>query len=231
VQRLGKLRIWVIFGLALCFAGTGIAQDSVQKTGKALVVNGRTVVPELMQINGHSYVDIETLARITNGEVRVEPNRIVLTIPVSSPLPATTAAAPPTPPGLSKEFASASVSVLADMTEWRGAIGMMISYGLVVSDSWTHDYHDRVEADLAQAAVAATTESDHEALPLLQSEFDKLTAWANDVLAARQRLNGAKTVDPDALKNDPSLASITACGRFLNRMIVSGSFSDDSSCH
>jgi len=40
-----------------------------------------------------------------------------------------------------------------------------------------------------------------------------LAGWASDVMAARQALNGAKTVDHNALQNDPVLAKITSCGR------------------
>ncbi len=217
-----------MFGLILFSAGNALAQGTAPPATKTLVVNGRTVGAELKVIDGHSYVDLETLARITNGTVTVEPNRIVLTIPVAAAAPS---APPPPPEGLSRDFASTAVSSLADMREWRGAISTMITYGLVVSASWSTDYHDRVDADLAQAAVAATTESDRNALSLLRNEFDKLTAWANETLAARQALNGAKAIDPNALKNDPSLAAITSCSRFLNGMIVSGTFADNASCH
>jgi hypothetical protein len=194
-------------------------------------VNGKTVGTEVKEINGRSYVDVEALAQVTNGVVTVEPNRIVLTIPISNSSDAANSAAPAPVPRLSKDFASASVGLLADMREWRGAIGTMITFGLVVSDSWSQQYHDRVEAAIAQAAVVATTASDQNALPLLRNEFDKLTAWANETLAARQALNGAKTIDPDALKNDPALTAITNCSRFLNGMIVSGTYSDNAACH
>lgn len=221
----------LLVGLILSSAKAGFAQATAGKAGKTLVVNGKTMDAEVTQINGHSYVDIETLAQLTNGAVTVEPNRIVLTIPAAGAAAPAAPAAPPAPEGISRDFAATAVSTLADMREWRGAISMMITYGLVVSSSWSSDYHDRVEADLSQAAVAATTESDQNALPLLRNEFDKLNAWANETLAARQALNGAKTVDPNALKNDAALQKITDCGQFLNRMIVSRAFSDNASCH
>jgi hypothetical protein len=231
VHRLIEIRRIGLFGLILFSAGNVWAQGTASSATKTLVVNGRTVSAELKVIDGHSYVDIETLAQITNGVVTMEPNRIVLTIPTSNSTDAANSAAPPPVPRLSKDFASASVGLLADMREWRGAIGTMITFGLAVSDSWSQQYHDRVEAGLTQAAVAATTESDRNALPLLRNEFDKLTEWANETLTARQALNGAKTIDPDALKNDPSLAAITNCSRFLNGMIVSGTYSDNAACH
>jgi len=84
---------------------------------------------------------------------------------------------------------------------------------------------------LRQAQLAALTDSDRSALQLLQSEADNLTAWWNGVLTARQNLNGATTIDPDALQNDTALAKIRACSQFLNSMLVSGTFTDNTSCH
>ena len=231
VRRPNNLLAVLIFGLVLSLTNTLGAQGNPDKTNKTLVVNGKTVGAELLQINGHSYVDIETLAQITNGAITVEPTRIVLTIPNSNSGAAAGAGPPQIAPGLSKEFASAAIAELAEMREWRGAIGAMVTYGLAVNGSWSQDYHSRVEAGLAQTALAASTDADRNALPLLRGEFDNLTSWANEVLAARQALNGAKTVDPNALRNDPSLAKITDCSRFLNGMVVSGSFTDNASCH
>ena len=80
----------LVVGLILFSAKAGLAQESSEKPSKALVVNGKTMDAQVAQINGRSYVDIETLAQLTNGTVAVEPNRIVLTIPA----PAAGAAAP-----------------------------------------------------------------------------------------------------------------------------------------
>jgi hypothetical protein len=228
VDRRITIRWFGIFGLILLSTGYTLAQGTALEPSKFLVVNGKTVGTEVKEIDGRSYVDLEALAQITNGAVTVEPNRIVLTIPTST----ATDSAPPRPVlRLSRDFAGSAVGLLADMREWRGAIGTMITFGLAVSDSWSQQYHDRVEAGIAQAAVVATTESDQDALPLLRNEFDQLTAWANETLAARKALNGAKTIDPNALSNDPSLARIADCSRFLNGMIVSGTFSDNAVCH
>jgi hypothetical protein len=275
-----RFLIWLGFVLAL--AGTLFAQST---SDKVLVVNGKTVESGVVQIGGRSYVDVETLAQITNGTFVVDPHRVVLTIPVANApaptaavatAPATTVTVPttaahaaktaadtataevaapngaapvsasaaaaaneaaseepaPAPPkGISKQFASIAIAALADMREWRGAISAMISHGLAVSDAWAAGYRDQAQADLAQAAVAATTDDDRNALQLLRSEESNLENWWNTVLGQRQDLNGASTIDPDALKNDPMLAKIRSCSQFLNSMIVSGTFSDNSACH
>jgi hypothetical protein len=260
-----NLLSFVRFGLILAIPGSLFAQGTPNKT---LVVNGKTVEAAVRQIDGHSYVDVETIAQLTDGTFIVDPHQVVLNIPVakssnaaaatpatpaakSTPAAATvvesapsavaasapvTAVAPATvvpaePPGISRGFAAAAISAVADMQEWRGATSAMITHGLALGDAWAESYHLRVMEGLRQAQLAALTDSDRSALQLLQSEADNLTAWWNGVLTARQNLNGATTIDPDALQNDTALAKIRACSQFLNSMLVSGTFTDNSNCH
>ena len=221
MNRLSHLQYVVLLGFVLSIAAVLLAQRAPNKT---LVVNGETTGATIMQINGRSYVDIETLAQITNGTVTVEPNRIVLTIPAG-------AAPPPAPEGLSKDFASAAIAELAEMREWRGAIGTILTFGAPVVGTWPEDYRNRADADLMQAAVAASTASDQGALELLRNEFANLAQWASDVVTTRQTLNATKTVNPDIMQNDQALAKISDCSRFLGAMLVSGVFADNPSCH
>jgi hypothetical protein len=244
----GNSRFFLPLGFVLALAGVLFAQTA---PNKILVVNGKSAGPAVRQIDGRSYVDIETLAQITNGVVTIERHRIVLTIPASdsgatasaapasaapddaAPVDTAPASAPRVQPpqGLSRDFASTAIAALAEMREMRGAVRAMITYGFSVSDTWAQDDQGRVMTGLRQAEVAATTEDDQHALQLLQNEADKLASWANGVLAARQVLNSAVTLDPNALQNDPALAKIRSCGQFLNAMLVSGTFADDASCH
>src|SRR5467141_2074734 len=250
MSKHGNFRFFLPLGFFLALAGVLFAQTA---PNKILVVNGKSAGPAVRQIDGRSYVDIEALAQVTNGVVTIERHRIVLTIPASdsgatagaapadappadagaAPASAPAANAPPAqpPPGLSRGFASAAIAALAEMREMRGAIRTMITYGLAVSDTWAQEDQGRVMTGLRQAEVAATTEDDQHALQLLQNEADKLASWADSVFAARQVLNGAMTVDPNALQNDPAAVKIRSCGQFLNTMLVSGAFADDPSCH
>jgi hypothetical protein len=223
MKQFGKFFLSLLsLGLILSVSET-VAQDTPTKT---LIVNGNTVDAGVVQIEGRSYVDIEGLAKGIGGSVTFEGNQVSLTIPTPSPSPA-----PQTQEGMSKEFQKIAVFTLAEMREWKGAIGSVVSSGLPVAGTWSQDYHDRIEADLMQAALAASTDPDRQALQLLQHEFELLTDWANMVLGERQALNAARTIDPNSLQNDQSLAKISKCGQFLSSMIVSGTFSDDSSCH
>ena len=220
----------LLTGFILLFAGILLAQNTPDR---ALIVNGKSE-GTVVQMGGRAYVDVETVAQFTNGSVTLEPNRIVLTFPeagstaVASSAPAQLAAPPP---GLSRNFAILAIAELAEMREWRGAVGTILTYGVPVVGTWPQDYHDHIDANLMQVAVAASTSADQDAMQLLRNEFSNLTQWANGVVSTRQSLNATNTVRPDTLQSDQALAKISDCSRFLSSMLVSGVFADDQSCH
>ncbi len=230
MKRNLNFRMVLSTGIILSLAGVILAQTAANKT---LVVNGNSAGAVVREIDGHTYVEIEALARATNGVVTIEPTRVLLAIPVGTPATAATVAAvkAPVEHGLSTEFKRAAIAELANMREWRGAVGAMITYGLAAGSATAQDYHAICEEGLSQATVVATTNEDLNALQLLKTEYNNLAAWAAQVMADRKALNGARTIDPNSMANDPALAKITACGRFLNTMIVSGAYNDDVSCH
>ncbi|HXU21509.1 MAG TPA: hypothetical protein VN788_13080 [Verrucomicrobiae bacterium] len=227
-------RLTLMLGLILSLAAVLSAQSTPNATpnasNKTLVVNGKAVPAGVRQINGRAYIDVETLAQATNGVVKMESNRVVLTIP--GPNSTVSPGAPPSnSQELSRSFAVGAIGEVSEMREWRGAIGAMVTYGLAISGSWAQDYRNRVQTGLTQLASVASTDGDRNALQLLTSEFDNLAEWSNEIFTARQNLNGAKTVDPNALSNDPQLAKITNCSSSLEGMLISGTFSDDGGCH
>jgi hypothetical protein len=229
--------IWyfLTFAFILLFAGLLLAQNTPDRP---LIVNGKSA-GMAVQMGSHAFVDVETIAQATNGTVTIEPDRIVLTIPApgssAAPSPGPSAGLAPLPPapppGLTRNFASQAIAELAEMREWRGAVGTILSYGVPVVGTWPQDYHDRVESDLERVALAASTAADEEAMQLLRNEFSNLERWANDVVSARQSLNATNSVRPDAMQSDTTLAKISDCSRFLSSMLVSGQFADDQSCH
>ena len=227
----GRISYFFTFGFILLFAGILLAQNVPDR---ALIVNGKSA-GMVVQMGGHAYVDVETVAQFTNGSVTLEPDRIVLTFPASetiaAPSPSLAPLPPAPPPGLSRNFASLAIAELAEMREWRGAVGTILTYGVPVVGTWPQDYHDRVEANLGQVGVAASTAADEDALQLLQNEFSNVERWASDVVATRQALNATNTVRPDTMQSDTTLAKISDCSRFLSSMLVSGVFADNPSCH
>jgi hypothetical protein len=213
-----------ITGVFIC-AGVLLAQTAP----KVLLINGEPSDVEVIQIDGHWYIPVEALVEITNGTVTIEAKRIVLYTPSTGAVTNAPAYAPPE--GLSRAFASAAVATLAEMREWRGAIETMITYGLAVSSSWGQSYHDQAQVSLMQLTMAATTDSDRDTLQLLRNAFDMQSSWNGSVLAARQAFDGAQTVNPNTLRDDPVLAKLRDCSNFLDSMLVTGNFSDNARCH
>jgi len=191
------------------------------------VVNGKTTRAPILLFRGRSYVDVETLAQVTDGSVTFQGNKIILTIPPSS----SGSSAADAPPRLSKEFAGAALVELAAMREWQGAIETMIRFQIQATELWFKNYHDRAEENLRLAKVAASTPSDQQALQLLQNEFANLADWADNAVATRESLNATRTMDPNVLQNDRVLQKISNCAQSLSSMLVSGVFADVSSCH
>ena len=223
----GTIPYYILFGIILACAGMLFAQAIPDRT---LFVNGKSY-GTVAQIDGRSYVDIETLTQITGGSVTIEPNRILLTIIAPGSEANSNAAPPPPPQGLSRGFSSAAISELAEMREWRGAVGTILTYNVPVVGTWPQDYRDHVNANLLQVGLAASTPSDQDAFQLLSNEFANLEQWADQVVSNRNSMNATNTVTPNAVGNDQTLAKITDCGRFLNSMLVSGAYADNASCH
>lgn len=226
MKKTGKCFLSVL--TVIFVASQTVAQDT---PGKTVIVNGKTLDAVVIQFQGRSYIDIEGLAEGLGASVSFEPNQIELNIPVPEPSPATPDQQDLSKQGMSKQFQQSAISALAQMREWRGAIIALITTGMPVAGTWSQDYHDRVETDLMQTTLAASTDADHQALQLLQREFDLLAEWADNVLGEREALNAARNIDPNSLQNDATLAKISKCAQFLSSMIVSDTFSDDSSCH
>ena len=74
----GMLPYIILIGFLLSLAGILLAQSTPDRT---LFVNGKPA-GSVTQVAGHSYIDIDTVAQITNGTITVEPTRILLNIPV-----------------------------------------------------------------------------------------------------------------------------------------------------
>jgi hypothetical protein len=227
MKRLPQPCPLAVLALSLLLPSHVLAQNAPEK--KALVVNGRTTEETVVQIGGHSYVDIDTLARIMNATVSFAPGRVVLTVPADAGAKPERAA-----PALSKDFAKAGISQLAEMWEWKGAIASAIRFGFAAGNwlgPWLHDHRVRAEDSFSQTSLEAKTESDKKVLQLLKNELANLGEWDSNTQATIHSLNAEQTVDPSAAENDPLLAKISECGTSLRAMLVGGEFADSPSCH
>ena len=225
MNKRGNLQKAGLPGLVLSLAAVLLAQSVPDKT---LVVNGKPTGAVVHEIDGRSYVAVESLALITNGTLSIEADRVVLTIPEAGPAGTPGGAAAP---GLSGGFANAAIAAVAGIQEWEGALRTMVTYGLAFSGAWAQSYQDQVAASITQASMAASTDFDRSALEMLNDEYANLTNWASKLNAERQALDGSRTVDPNALKNDAAMTKITDCSNRLGAMLVSGDVVDEPSCH
>jgi hypothetical protein len=210
-----------------------LAQVSSQK--KTLVVNGRSGDATVLQLNGRTYVDLETLAHIADGSLAFRGNQVTLALPASdatAPATESPGSYPAAQARLSREFSVAAIETLAEMREWASTTANAIQNGYPITESWVINYREKAATSLRQASANASTESDHNALALLTNEFQNVEKWSNDLIEARKNMDTAKySMSQDALRNEPLSQTIINCGHFLGTMLGSGEFKDDPSCH
>jgi hypothetical protein len=221
-------RGWLILFVLLIVPGLALSQ-AVQQN-RTLIVNGRSGHVKVLEIDGRSYVDLESLARIANGTLGFSGNQITLTLP-SSATGTASAAAPSSPPansGFSKEFLRASIEEMVVIREWRSALVNSIENNYPIQEDWVERYRAQAYTSLGLASVAASTDSDRSAVQLLSNEFDNMKALSVKLLAERKTMH---LVSPENLKDDPLNQNILTCARSLASMAVGGQFVDDASCH
>lgn len=219
----------LISGLFLLFGGLGESQTA-QQSGR-LFVTGRPGEAAVIQAGGRSYVDVEGLARITNGTLSFSGNRIALTLPMPGGGTGTTAprAAQPAPPqGFSRDFLRAGIEAGAEIREWRSALETAVQYGFPPGDTWINRYSGAAATAISLASAAASTDDDRQGFQLLNNEFNNMQSLSNKMLSARKNMN---YIAPDALQNDPLDQKILACGQALHAMAAAGRYQDANVCH
>jgi hypothetical protein len=209
---------------------TGIAAAQSQYQQKTLVVNGHTGDAMVYQIEGKSYVDLESLVRIANGSLSFSGGKIVLTVPAGSEAqagPADQAAS-----GLSDNFIRAALQDVATIKEWTNTLAYAVQRGVPGDGSRLVAFHDRAADQLRLAKVAAANDQDQSALRLLTNHFNLMSTWNDKLVAERKRMDTGKySIDQNALANDESYQKITGCSKYLNSMLPSGHFHDDRVCN
>ena len=111
--------IWLVFVLLTSLQVLVLTQAA--QRNRTLVVTGHPGELTVVDIGGHSYVEIKILARLVNGSLSFQGDRMVLTLPTfskdrSAPAPAVNQ---PLASGFSKDFLKAGLEELADIREWR----------------------------------------------------------------------------------------------------------------
>ncbi len=81
------LKLALLLSLPLAAAG-----QTTQTQAGTLIIAGQPDQAALVRLNGKSYVDIESLARITHGSVRFQGSQTILSLPSSSSAPSASSA-------------------------------------------------------------------------------------------------------------------------------------------
>src|SRR5512146_1976405 len=206
----------------------GEAAAQVQQESRTLVVNGHTGKATVVQINGRTYIDLENLARVANGSVGFRGKQITLTLPSIASASEESPAPEEAHAGLSRNFRTAGIETIARMREWASTLAYAVQNGYGVTENWAAGYRDQAASSLNLATAAASTDTDHDALQLLNNEFEEVKLWSSNLVDAKKSMDTAKySLSPNVLRDEPLSQKITTCGRFLGSMLGSGEFKDD----
>ena len=210
-----------------------IAMGQSEQQAGSLTIEGYQGKANLFRYQGRVLVDLQDLARITNGSLNFEKNSIVLTLSVpdgsSSSEEAHTS-------GFSRPFMRAAIEAMASIREWGGMLQVIVQNGYPVGKAMAGNtiraYQGRAADSVALASAAASTEDDHRGLELLSNEFNNVQAWAEGFVNARNSLSAVDlTTSENPLKDDQDGQKLVRCGQFLAQMFAGGTFQDDPACH
>jgi hypothetical protein len=205
---------------------------------RTIVVNGHQGQITIYTVDGHHFVDLETLVQIANASVSFQGETVLLNFTTASQ-----AAPPPPPPtptaeqtqhssaAMSPQFMNAAVEGLGMLRQWRETMAYGITRGVPGDGSRMAISQNKAGEQLRLIKVAATTEGDQSAYALVAKDFTNVNDWYNHLVQGRKNMDtGNYSMSADALSNDPQYQKILKCSDFLGRMIPSGTFSDDGSC-
>jgi hypothetical protein len=207
--------------LFLC--GSALAFVHAAQQNRTFTLAGHPGEIPVTEIGGRSYVEIEALARLTEGSLSFTGHQIMLTsTPPNASLSTTI------PLGLTKEFLRAGIEQMSGIREWRSALVSAVQRGFPITSDWMKSFSDLAQHNLRLASLAASSESDKNAFQLLTNEFNNMKQLSDRFVKANESRTYTGT---HALDNDPLDQRILNCGHSLAAMAASGQFVDDGSCH
>jgi hypothetical protein len=227
ISKRNPLILTVVMVLAV------VASAQTQHQKEVLSLQGYPGQATVLQFQGRAFVDVQDLARITNGSLSFERDRVILTAPGCAASKPSGDDAGKT--GFSRQFMRAAIEAMASIREWGGTLQVMVMNGYPVGNTTAGnaiaEYQARAAESISLASAASSNESDQRGLELLRNEFNNVQAWADRYIAARQSLSAANlSTSADPLKNDQEAQNIIHCGQFLAQMFAGGTFQDDGAC-
>jgi hypothetical protein len=212
--------VWLTSLLFLCLSVLVLAHAAQQN--RTFTVAGHSGEIPVTEIGGRYYVEIEALTRLANGSLNFRGNQIVLTLP---PPNANQSATPAS--GFTKEFLRAGIEQMSVIREWRSTLISAVQRGFPITDDWMTSFRDRAQHNLRLVSLAASSESDKNAVQLLTNELNNMEQLSARFVDANKSRTYIRT---DALDNDPLDRRILNCGHSLTAMAASGQFVDDGAC-
>ncbi len=218
----------------------GVALSQSSHKSRSVAINGHTGEAVVYQIDGKSFVDLESLVRIGNGSISFRGEQIILTFPnadnagdnsaVSGPAVAGTAHTDN--PGLTPDFMRAAVQTIAIIKDWTDKLTFAAQRGVPGDGSRVVLFHDRAAEALRLAKVAAASDPDQNALTLLTNHFNTVSGWSEKLVGERRNMDTGKySMSENAFSGDATYQKISSCNNFLSSMLPGGRFEDDVSCH
>ena len=222
----------MVVGAVLMMLVVAMAQSQPERF--ALFVQGYNGEANVIRSQGRLFVDVQDLARITNGSLSFEKGRITLTLAGHDALEQASDGV--NKPGFSPAFTKAAIEAMASIREWGGILQVVVQNGYPVGKAMAGNsiraYQGRAADSVALASAAASTDDDHRGLELLRNEFNNVQAWSESFLDARNNMRAVDlTTSEHPLNDDDEAQRIIHCGQFLAQMFAGGTFQDDAACH
>jgi hypothetical protein len=212
--------------LVVLLIATGVGFSQAEQQDGALIVSGHAGQAPITHLNGRPYVAIDALARLMSGSLGYRGNEITLTLPGAE----SEVDSQPANRALSRDFLNAGIETMSDIREWRSALLVALQNGYRAAELpiLIDPYQGQAAKNLRLASVAAATDSDRNALQLLNKEFGHMQQLSNKIVAARKK---ASYITADSVKKDALDQKVLKCAHALGEMAASGEFHDNGSCH
>lgn len=117
---------------------------------------------------------------------------------------------------------------MSQVREWHAALKTAIERSYPISNDWIAPLRRQAQQALRLTEVAATTDDDKNAYPLLANEFNNMVKLSDKYLGMASNMD---YIDPNSLNNDPTEQRLMTCAHSLVSMASTGQFVDDGSCH
>jgi hypothetical protein len=229
-----RMRNRTLFVVAAVMTSVLIASAQTQRQSEGLSIQGCPGQANVVRWQGRALVDVQDLARITDGSLKFDKGRMVLTM---SPCDAAQGPSDDASKAkFSRAFMKAAIEAMASIREWGGILQVIVQNGYPVEKTTAGNtiaaYQSRAADSVALASTAASTDPDYRGLELLRNEFNNVEAWSEAFVKARSSMSAVNlTMSENPLNEDQDAQKIVDCGQFLAQMFAAGTFEDNAACH